>query len=374
MAISGKVYGKNEFSVGIKAKAATAFEDAAAVGTTYQLLPVVSVSPPALNLIESGEIRSNNAGMIETDGEQFRSRKGGWVTMDFEVPAERDMIVRLLANVLQDHTESTASSITTHTISATSAAPLARPALSSEASVLAAGIPSLFDIGLFGPAASEDYLITSAVLQNLSMNFDMTDGRCMLSGTFYSGFASSTGFKIGQNITGNSAAPALMHTIPLPIESYFNTKQLDVNGSATDMTVVGVSFSFANNCSRVGRDSNGDAEAYAWGIPSVDITGELSVMYDGNFKNAANNVLQDFLDGDTATLTLQQGDGTVNALGEMNIVAEIYSTAVNQDYSGDTGAVITIPFKVVQPTTTGGVHSGTAFSFQYADNKAASAW
>ena len=140
------------------------------------------------------------------------------------------------------------------------------------------------------------------------------------------------------------------------------------------MTVVGVSFSFANNCSRVGRDSNGDAEAYAWGIPSVDITGELSVMYDGNFKNAANNVLQDFLDGDTATLTLQQGDGTVNALGEMNIVAEIYSTAVNQDYSGDTGAVITIPFKVVQPTTTGGVHSGTAFSFQYADNKAASAW
>ena len=97
-------------------------------------------------------------------------------------------------------------------------------------------------------------------------------------------------------------------------------------------------------------------------------------MYDGNYNDGANNVLQDFLDGDTATLTLQQGNGTVDALGEMNITAEVYSTAVNYDLNADTGAIITIPFKVVQPTTTGGVHSGTAFKFEFSDGVTNSSW
>jgi len=369
MAISPKVYGKNQFAVGIKNKNASAFTTAAAVGTTYQLLPVINVSAPVLNLVESGEIRSNNAGMIETADDQFRTRKGGFVTMDFEVPAEREMIVRMLANVMQDHTE-TGSGPYLHTIQSTSSNPLVRPDFTTN---IGAGIPSIFDIGLFAGAASEDFLVTSAVLSSLTMNFDMSDGRCLLSGSFYSGFASSTGFKIGQNITGNSGAPDLMHTAPTQIESYFNVKQIDINGSAADAVVTAVSFTFENNVARVGRDANGDAEAYAFGVPSVNITGEISVMYDGNFKNAADNVFQDFIDGTPATLTLQQGDGTVNTAGEMNIVAEIYSTAHNIDFNADSGAVITIPFKVVQPTSSGAA-AGTAFQFIYADNKSNSSW
>jgi hypothetical protein len=57
----------------------------------------------------------------------------------------------------------------------------------------------------------------------------------------------------------------------------------------------------------------------------------------------------------------------------MNITAEIYSTAVNYDLNAETGAIITIPFKVVQPTSSG-APSGTAFKFEYADNKSNSAW
>lgn len=365
-----KVYGKSQYSIGIKQKNGSAFATAAAVGTTYQLLPVINVSAPVLNLVESGEIRSNNAGMIETDFDQFRTRKGGFVTLDFEVPAEREGIVRLLANVLQDHAES-GSGPYVHTIEASSSNAMSRPDFDATSSV---GVPSLFDIGLFGPAGvSEDKLITSAVLQSLTMNFDMSDGRCLLSGTFYSGFASSTGFKIGQNITGNSEAPALMHTAPSQIESYFDTKTLDIGGSATAAVVTAVSFTFENNLARVGRDANGDAENYAFGIPSVNITGEISVMYDDNFKDAASNVLQDFLDGTPATLILRQGDGTISTAGEMNITAEIYSTAVNYDLNAETGAIITIPFKVVQPTSSG-APSGTAFKFEYADNKSNSAW
>jgi hypothetical protein len=339
MAISSKVYGKSQYAIGIKQKNATAFETAGATDTAYQLLPVINVSAPVLNLVESGEIRSNNAGMIETDFDQFRSRKGGFVTLDFEVPAERAGLVRLLANVLQDHSESGANPYV-HTIEASSSAALSRPDFTGSST---AGIPSIFDI------------------------------RLLLNGTFYSGFASSTGFLVGQTLSANSGEPTLMSTSPTQIESYFDTKQFDVNNSVTDAIITAVSFTFENNVARVGRDANGDAEAYAFGVPSVNITGEISFMYDGNYNDGADNVLQDFLDGETATLTLQQGDGTVSSVGEMNITAEVYSTAVNYDLNADTGAIITIPFKVVQPTSSGAV-SGTAFKFEFCDAVTNSSW
>lgn len=367
MAISSKVYGKSQYAIGIKQKNATAFETAGATDTAYQLLPVINVSAPVLNLVESGEIRSNNAGMIETDFDQFRTRKGGFVTLDFEVPAERAGLSRLLANVLQDHTES-GSYI--HTVESSSSNALSRPDFTGSST---AGIPSIFDIGLYGPASGEDKIITSATLQSLTMNFDMTDGRLLLNGTFYSGFASSTGFKVGQTLSANSGEPTLMSASPTQIESYFDTKQFDVNGSVTDAIVTAVSFTFENNVARVGRDANGDAEAYAFGVPSVNITGEISFMYDGNYNDGADNVLQDFLDGTPATLTLQQGDGTISTAGEMNITAEVYSTAVNYDLNADTGAIITIPFKVVQPTASG-APSGTAFKFEFMDGISNTSW
>ena len=327
MAVSGKVYSKSDFSVGIINKNATAFETAAANDAAYELLPVINVSAPVLNLVESGEIRSNNAGMVELDIDQFRTTKGGFITMDFEVPAERDLIVRMLANVLQDHGES-GSGPYVHTIQATSGAALARPDFTGSST---AGIPSVFDIGLYYPESAQDKMITSAVLQSLTMNFDMADGRCLLSGTFYSGMTSSSKFLVEQTLSANSAAPTLSSTSPTQIESYFDVKKLDVDGtSLADMVITAVSFTFENNVARVGRDSSGDAEAYAFGIPSVNITGEVSLMYDANFDfGSGGNVLQDFISGNTATLKLQQGDGTVSTAGEMNIECEIYSTAVN---------------------------------------------
>ena len=375
MAVSGKVYSKSDFSLGILQKSGSAFTSVPSASGAYKLLPVINVSSPVLNLVESGEIRSNNAGMIETDKDQFRTTKGGFVTLDFEVPAERNFLVRLLANVLQDHSENTGGTNVIHTIEASSSASLSRPDFTASSS---AGVPSLFDIGLYYPSSSEDKIITSAVFQSLTINFDMSDGRCLLSGTFFSGFTSATKFVTEANLSQavdvieSSSAPAIQ------VESNFDVKKLDVDGQTlTDIIVQGVSFTFENNVARVGRDANGDAESYAFGIPSVNITGELSVLYDGNVNFAATkNILQDFIDGKTATLKLQQGDGTVDAaeLGEMNIECEIFSTAVNLDANADTGAVITIPFKVVQPTDDNGDASGTAFKFEYNDKFASSTW
>ena len=367
-----KVYGGSQYSIGIKQKDGSNFASAAATDTAYQLLPVINVSQPVLNLISSGEIRSNTPGMVELDTAQFRSRKGGNVTLDFEVPAERAFLSRLVANVLQDHTEGGSGANLTHTSQATSSAALSRPDFDASSS---AGIPSLFDIAIYGPASGEDKLITSASLSSLTMNFDMTDGRLLLSGSFYSGFASSTKFLVGQTLTGGTVAGVadLTSSTPTQIESYFDTKQFDVNGVATSAVITGVSFTIENNLARVGRDSNGDAENYAFGVPSVNITGEISFMYDDNFNDGANNVLQDFLDGDTATLTLKQGSGAIDTAGELSIVAEVYSTAVNYDLNADTGAIITIPFKVVQPTSSG-VASGTAFEFIHVDGVSNSSW
>jgi len=387
MAISGKVYSKSDFSVGIKKKivngSSVFFTTAAQDDAAYDLLPVINVSSPVLNLIESGEIRSNNAGMLELDTDQFRTTKGGFITMDFEVPAERDLIVRMLANVLQDHTcDESGSAPFIHTIQSTSSATLSRPdfTASSVTSGENIGIPCMFDIGLYYPESAQDKMITSAVLQTLTMNFDMSDGRCLLSGTFYSGLTSSSKFLVEQTLSDNAAAPNLSSTSPTQIESYFDVKKLDVDGSAlADAVITAVSFTFENNVARVGRDGDGDAEAYSFGIPSVNITGEISLMYDANFDfGDGGNVLQDFLGsgdtrGATATLKLQQGDGTVSTAGEMNIECEIYSTAVNLDPNADTGAVITIPFKVVQPTASGAA-SGTAFKFQYADSSKSTDW
>jgi len=386
MAVSGKVYSKSDFSVGIKKKivngSSVYFTTAAQDDAAYELLPVINVSAPVLNLVESGEIRSNNAGMIELNTDQFRTTKGGFITMDFEVPAERDMIVRMLASVLQDHTcDESGSAPFIHTIQATSGAALSRPdfTANSVTSGENIGIPCMFDIGLYYPESAQDKMITSAVLQSLTMNFDMTDGRCLLSGTFYSGFTSATKFLVEQTLSNSSGKPILMSSSPTQIESYFNVKKLDVDGQTlTDIVITAVSFTFENNVARVGRDSNGDAESYAFGIPSVNITGELSIMYDGNTNFAATkNILIDFLgdgtSGNTATLKLQQGDGTVSTAGEMNIECEIYSTAVNLDPNAEAGAVITIPFKVVQPTS-GGEASGTAFKFEYADSTKSTGW
>ena len=375
MAVSGKVYSKSGFSMGIVAKSGSAFTTVASAGGAYKLLPVINVSSPVLNLVESGEIRSNNAGMIETDKDQFRTRKGGFITMDFEVPAERNFITRLLANVLQDNYENTSGTNVIHTIEASSSASLSRPDFTTASS---AGVPSLFDIGLYYPTANEDKAITSAVLQTLTMSFDMADGRCLMSGTFYSGFTSSNKFVMEENLSNAVDVIASASAPVIPVESNFDLKKLDVDGQTlTDVIIQAVSFTFENNVARVGRDANGDAESYAFGIPSVNITGELTVMYDGNVNFAdGKNVLQDFLDGKTATLKLQQGDGTVDAgeAGEMNIECEIFSTAVNLDANADTGAVITIPFKVVQPTDDNGDPSGTAFKFEYNDKFASSTW
>jgi hypothetical protein len=110
-------------------------------------------------------------------------------------------------------------------------------------------------------------------------------------------------------------------------------------------------FNIANGINRVGFDTNGNAEVYAF--PEYVITGSLSIKYDDEFDyGAANNVIQDFLDGDTLSLAIKIGDGTVSSEGELNILAEIqYTGDPGQDIS-ENGVFHTFEFECVQNSTT----------------------
>ena len=62
-------------------------------------------------------------------------------------------------------------------------------------------------------------------------------------------------------------------------------------------------FNISNGANRVGFDTNGNAEAYAF--PEYVVTGDLTIKYDDEFDyGSGNNVIQDFLDGDTLSLAI----------------------------------------------------------------------
>ena len=65
-------------------------------------------------------------------------------------------------------------------------------------------------------------------------------------------------FKVEQTLSANSGAATLTSTTPTFVESYFDTKTLDIEATDNqDIMVQGVSFTFENNVARIGRDANG---------------------------------------------------------------------------------------------------------------------
>ena len=79
------------------------------------------------------------------------------------------------------------------------------------------------------------------------------------------------------------------------------------------------------------------------------MTGSITIKLAEEFDYGAdNNVIQDFLDGDTMTLNLICGDSSPNASGEMEITAEVqYTGDPGQDIS-ENGIFHTLEFECVQ--------------------------
>ena len=350
----------SDVKVGIKAESSfgVGIDSSGPDGTAYRQLPVMQPSKPTFNVTRESRLLSGR-GTVKNAADTLINTRGGTVVTPFEMVATPKLLAQHLALVGQEHSEASTYVHTTEFDGSSN--------LTSVGGSISSNLPHSVNLAYY-PAAGEGIKVTGNVVSELSLSLDYgSNGGFMgLSGNYFSGFSNpvSTGSVLEQTFDGSWVAPET---------SYYNigaltTKTLDVEGNATQNLVLkGFNLNIANGVNRVGFNSNGDAEAYA--LPEYVITGDLTIKYDDEFDYGAdNNVIQDFLDGDTLSLALKWGDGTVSSAGEMNILAEIqYTGDPTQDIS-ENGIFHTLAFECVQNSST------EALKIELFNGESQSAW
>ena len=350
----------SDVKVGIKAESSfgVGLDSAGNDGTAYRQLPVMQPSKPTFNVTRESRLLSGR-GTVKNAADTLINTRGGTVVTPFEMVATPKLLAQHLALVGQEHSESGSYVHTTEFDGSSN--------LTSVGGSISNNLPHSVNLAYY-PAAGEGIKVAGNIVSDLSLSLDYgSNGGFMgLSGNYFSGFSNpvSTGSVLEQTFDGSWVAPET---------SYYNigaltTKTLDVEGNATQNLVLkGFNLNIANGVNRVGFNSNGDAEAYA--LPEYVITGDLTIKYDDEFDYGAdNNVIQDFLDGDTLSLALKWGDGTVSSAGEMNILAEIqYTGDPTQDIS-ENGIFHTLAFECVQNSST------EALKIELFNGESQSAW
>ena len=205
------------------------------------------------------------------------------------------------------------------------------------------------------------------IVSDLAISGDIAanNGLLSISGNYWSGFSSpvATSSCLEQTFNGTWVAREATYFNLLDLD----TRTLDVEGNATQTFIMkSFNFNISNGVNRVGFDTNGNAEVYVF--PEYVVTGDITIKYDDEFDyGAANNVIQDFLDGDTLSLNMVFGASN-DAEGEATIAAEIqYTGDPGQDIS-EAGIFHTLPFECVQNSST------EAFKITTFKNEAVTAW
>ena len=347
-------------------KAETTFGDAldtsGADGTAYLTQPVIQAQKPTFNIFRESRLLSGR-GIMKHKSDTVINTKGGTVTMPFEMLATPKTLSQHLFLVGQNHS-TTGSTVHMETFTGYGNAASIGEAIGGD------GIPHSCNLAWY-PAASEGIRVTGVVCSDLSISGDVAsnNGLVSISGNYFSGFSNPS---YG---AGNASAVEIDHTLggwTAAETQHFNilemaTRTLDSDDNATQTFIVkSFNFNITNGVNRVGFDSNGDAEAYAF--PEYAITGDITIKYDDEFSyQAGENVLADFLDGDTLTLNMIIGDGTHSEVGEMEITAEIQYTGDPSLDMGEGGLYHTLPFECVDDGTFG-------FKSEVFSNQAVTAW
>ena len=338
-------------------------DDTGADGTAYHQLNMVQVQKPVFNITRESRLLSGR-GSIKNADDTIISQKGGTVTMPFDMIATPKLLSQHMALVGQQHSESGSGGSEVHETKFDG---------SSNATSVGGGttnnIPHSVNLAYY-PAASEGIRICGAVCSDLSISADYgtNGGFLSMSGNYFSGFSKTetTSTKLETDFTiANWNAPAT---------SYYHiggltTKTLDVEGNATQNLVLkSFNFDISNGVNRIGFNANGNAEAYS--LPEYVITGSISLKYDDEFDyGSGNNVIQDFLDGDTMSLALKWGDiESTAAAGEMNILAEIQYTGDPAQDISENGIFHNLSFECVQNSST------SAFVLKQFVGSSQSAW
>jgi hypothetical protein len=335
--VSSVKYGlKAETSFGV------ALDSTGADGTAYYTQPVVQVEKPTFNISRESRLLSGR-GSIKNAADTITNTRGGTITMPFEMLATPRTLAQHLLLVGQESGYSSGVHETEFDGSSNA---------NSIGGSISSGIPHSANLAYY-PAASEGIKVCGVVCSDLSISGDVgaNNGLISMSGNYFSGFSNpvSTSTKLEEDFTiANWAAGETTHFNVMDAD----VRTLDVEGNATQTFIMkSFSFNIANGINRVGFDTNGNAEVYAF--PEYAITGSLVIKYDDEFDYGAdNNVIQDFLDGDTMSLAIKIGDGTISSEGELNILAEIqYTGDPSQDLS-ESGVFHSLEFECVQNGST----------------------
>ena len=298
---------------------------------------MVQAQKPTFNINRESRLLSGR-GSIKNAADTITNLRGGTVTMPFEMLATPRTLAQHLLLVGQESGYSSGVYETEFDGSSNA---------DSIGGSITSGIPHSCNLAYY-PAAGEGIKVCGVVASDLTIAGDVgaNNGLVSMSGNYFSGFSNPVGTSTALEQTFDGTWTAAETT-------YFNvmdadTRTLDVEGN-DNQTFIMKSFAFniANGINRVGFDTNGNAEVYVF--PEYAITGSLVVKYDDEFDyGAANNVIQDFLDGDTMSLAIKIGDGTISSEGELNILAEIQYTGDPAQDLSENGVFHSLEFECVQ--------------------------
>ena len=346
---------------GLKAETSfgTGLDSSGADGTAYLTQPVVQAQKPTFNIQRESRLLSGR-GSVKNAADTVVNTRGGTVTMPFDMLATPRTLAQHCLLVGQENGQS--GSI---------AHEMEIDGSSNNKSIggtITAGLPHSCNLAYF-PFASEGIKVCGVIVSDLSISGDVAanNGLVSMSGNYFSGFSNpvstSTALEVDFTVANWAAAETTYYNV---LDA--DARTLDVDDASTQTFIMkSFNFNISNGVNRVGFDTNGNAEVYAF--PEYVVTGDITIKYDDEFDyGAANNVIQDFLDGDTLSLAIKIGDGTIDAEGECNILAEIqYTGDPGQDIS-EAGIFHTLAFECVQNSST------EAFKITSFKNEAVTAW
>ena len=344
MAISTTVIPISDVKLGIKGETTfgTGIDVSGADGTAYRQLPVLQAQKPTFNITRESRLLSGR-GTVKNAADTVITAKGGTVVCPFEFLATPELLLQHLVMVTQTY-NADGSDVYTVEVDGSNNNTQVGGTISS-------GLPHTVNLAYY-PKAAEGIKITGCVVSDMAIAGDVASngGNLSVSGNYFSGFANplAAGSILEQTFDGTWVEP--------DAGVFFNvgslsTKQLSVEGADQDIILKSFNLNIANGVNRVGMNTNGDAEAYAF--PEYVVTGDITVKYDGEISlSADDNVVQNFIDGNTGTLALKFGDGTVSSVSEMNILAEVQFTGDPTQDISENGIFWTIPFECVQNSST----------------------
>ena len=344
---------------GLKAETTfgTGLDSSGADGTAYLTQPVVQAQKPTFNISRESRLLSGR-GSVKNAADTIVNLRGGTVTMPFEMVATPRTLAQHALLVGQ---RSLTSGSTLHEMEIDGS-----NNLNSMGGSVTSGMPHSCNLAYY-PAAGEGIKVAGVVCSDMTITGDVgaNNGLVSISGNYFSGFSNpvATGTALEQTFDGTWVDAQTTYFNVMD----FDTRTLDVEGNATQTFIMkSFTFNISNGVNRVGFNTNGDAEVYVF--PEYVVTGSLVIKYDDEFDYGAdNNVIQDFLDGDTMTLNLINGASN-DAAGEMEITAEIqYTGDPGQDLS-ETGVFHTLEFECVQNG------ANEAFKLETFENSAITTW